>query len=272
VRPRTGIFLGMLVLAAATTFLFLLAPIAALLLQVPVRDLPGLLRETAVTSALLVSLKTNLIANIIILAVGTPAAYLLALGRFRGRPALLTLLELPLVLPPAVAGIALLTAFGAFGLLGSTLADAGIFLPFTQAAVVIAVTFVAGPYYVRAAVSAFASLDRTQLDAARDLGASEGTIFRRIALPLAADGLRAGWALAFARGIGEFGATLLFAGSVERITETLPLAVYAQLDVNLDSAVAVGILLLAISGGVLLVAKLPPLWSPTTSSTPAGGW
>ena len=267
-----GMFRGFLIVAAIATFAFLLAPIAALLLQVPVRDLPGLLRETAVTSALLVSLKTNVIANVIILAVGTPAAYLLALGRFRGRPALLTLIELPLVLPPAVAGIALLTAFGAFGLFGSTLADAGIFLPFTQAAVVIAVTFVAGPYYVRAAVAAFASLDRNQLDAARDLGASEGTVFRRIALPLTADGLRAGWALAFARGIGEFGATLLFAGSVERITETLPLAVYAQLDVNLDSAVAVGILLLAISGGVLLVAKLPPLWSPNASSTPAGGW
>ncbi|MCX6392815.1 MAG: ABC transporter permease [Actinobacteria bacterium] len=269
---RAGIFRVLLVVTAIATFAFLLAPIAALLLQVPMRDLPGLLRETAVTSALLVSLKTNVIANVIILAVGTPAAYLLALGRFRGRPALLTLLELPLVLPPAVAGIALLTAFGAFGLFGSALTNAGIFLPFTQAAVVIAVTFVAGPYYVRAAVSAFAALDRNQLDAARDLGASEGTVFRRIALPLAADGLRAGWALAFARGIGEFGATLLFAGSVARVTETLPLAVYAQLDVNLDSAVAVGILLLAISGGVLLVAKLPPLWSPTGSSTPVGGW
>ena len=269
---RAGIFHGFLIVAAITTFAFLLAPIAALLLQVPVRDLPGLLRETAVTSALLVSLKTNVIANVIILAIGTPAAYLLALGRFRGRPALLTLLELPLVLPPAVAGIALLTAFGAFGLFGSTLTDAGIFLPFTQAAVVIAVTFVAGPYYVRAAVSAFATLERNQLDAARDLGASEGTVFRRIALPLAADGLRAGWALAFARGIGEFGATLLFAGSVARVTETLPLAVYAQLDVNLDSAVAVGILLLAISGGVLLISKLPPLWSPAAPSASGSGW
>lgn len=267
-----GIFRGMLLAAAIATFAFMLAPIAALLLQVPVRELPGLLRDTAVTSALLVSLKTNVIANVLILLVGTPTAYVLALGRFRGRPVLLTLIELPLVLPPAVAGIALLTAFGAFGLFGSTLNDLGIFLPFSQAAVVIAVTFVAGPYYVRAAVSAFAALDRTQLDAARDLGASESVVFRRIALPLAADGLRAGWALAFARGIGEFGATLLFAGSIERITETLPLAVYAQLDVNLNSAVAAGILLLAISGGILLVAKLPPFWSPTQPSTPAGGW
>ncbi|MGI9117818.1 MAG: ABC transporter permease [Gaiellales bacterium] len=271
-RPRHGIFAVLLALALAGALAFLLAPLAALLLQVPLRDLPGLLREAAVTSALLVSLKTNVIANLAILAIGTPAAYLMALGRFRGRPLLLTLIELPLVLPPAVAGIALLTAFGAFGLFGPTLADAGIVLPFTQAAVVLAVVFVAGPYYLRSAVSAFGAIDRDQLDAARDLGAGEGTVFRRVALPLAADGLRAGWALAFARGIGEFGATLLFAGSVERVTQTLPLAVYAQLDVNLDSAVAVGILLLAISGGVLLVAKLPPLWSPSAPSTAAGGW
>jgi len=269
---RTGLFLGGLVVTLVLTFLFLLTPIAALLLQVPPRDLPGLLRDTAVSSALIVSLKTNLIANVLFLSIGTPAAYLIALGRFRGRPVLLTLIELPLVLPPAVAGIALLTAFGAFGLFGSTLAGLGIVLPFTQAAVVIAVTFVAAPFYLRAAISAFAALDRTQLDAARDLGASEAVVFRRIALPLAADALRAGWAMAFARGIGEFGATLLFAGSVARLTETLPLAVYAQLDVNLDSAVAVGLLLLAISGGVLLVAKLPPLWSPAAPSSTAGGW
>ncbi len=271
-NARTQLFRGVLTLALAITLLFLLIPIAALLLQVPVRELPALLRETAVTSALLVSLKTSLIANILFLAIGTPAAYLMALGRFRGRPLLLTLIELPLVLPPAVAGIALLTAFGAFGLLGSTLAQFGVVLPFTQAAVVIAVTFVAAPFYLRAAIAGFSALDRNQLDAARDLGASEAVVFRRIALPLAADALRAGWAMAFARGIGEFGATLLFAGSVASLTETLPLAVYAQLDVDFNSAVAVSILLLAISGGVLLVAKLPPLWSPAAPSSTVRGW
>jgi molybdate transport system permease protein len=269
---RTGIFFSALVGALTVTFLFLLIPIAALILQVPISELPGLLRDTAVSSALLVSLKTNLIANLLFLTIGTPAAYLIALGRFRGRSIVVTLIELPLVLPPAVAGIALLTAFGAFGLLGSTLAGFGVVLPFSQAAVVIAVTFVAAPFYLRAAISAFTTLDRTQLDAARDLGASEAMVFRRIALPLAADALRAGWAMAFARGIGEFGATLLFAGSVARLTETLPLAVYAQLDVNLNSAVAVGLVLLAISGGVLMVAKLPPLWSPAATSPTAGGW
>jgi molybdate transport system permease protein len=171
-----------------------------------------------------------------------------------------------------VAGIALLTAFGARGLLGEWLAERGLVLPFTEAAVVLAVTFVAAPFFLRAATSAFVGLDANQLDAARDLGASEWTVFRRIALPLAADGLRAGWALAFARGAGEFGATLLFAGSVMRVTQTLPLAVYAQLGIELDAAIAIGVLLLALSAAVLLVAKLPPLWSPSRSSAPAGGW
>ncbi len=256
--------------ATALAIGFLLLPIAALLLETPLRDLPALLASAPVTSALVVSVKTNLIANALFLLVGTPAAYLLARRRFRGRGALLTLLELPVVLPPAVAGIALLTAFGAFGLLGPLLRDQGVVLPFTQWAVVLAVLFVAAPFYLRAAVAAFAALDDDQLDAARDLGAGEGAVFRRVALPLAGDGLRAGWALAFARGMGEFGATLLFAGSVERVTQTLPLAVYAQLEVDLDAAIAVGILLLGISGAVLLVAKLPPLWSP--SAGPTGGW
>ena len=255
-----------LIAATSLAIAFLLLPIAALLIDVPPRDLPSLITSAPVTAALVVSIKTNLIANALFLLIGTPAAYVLARSRFRGRDLLLTLLELPVVLPPAVAGIALLTAFGAFGLLGPFLRDQGIVLPFTQWAVVLAVLFVAAPFYLRAAVAAFATLDRDQLDAARDLGAGEGAVFRRVALPLAADGLRAGWALAFARGMGEFGATLLFAGSVERVTQTLPLAVYAQLEVDLDAAVAVGVLLLAVSGAVLLVAKL------RAPALPAVGW
>ena len=266
-------FTAVLIVAAVAALGFLLVPILALLIEVPPRDLPALLRSPEVVAALIVSLKANALANALILLIGTPAAYLLALRRFRGRALLLTLIELPLVLPPAVAGIALLTLFGALGLLGPLLADHGIAIPFTQTAVVLAVTFVAAPFYLRSAISAFDGLDRHQLDAARDLGAAEPTVFRRVALPLAADGLRAGWALAFARGAGEFGATLLFAGSVAGVTETLPLAVYAQLEVSIDAAVAVGLLLLAISGVVLLIAKLPPLWSPAPAP-PAStrGW
>ena len=270
--PRTALFLGGLVLALVTALLFLLLPIVALLTAVAPQDLGHQLRSPVVAYALIVSLKTNLIANALMLAIGTPAAYLITLRRFPGRSLLITLIELPLVLPPAVAGIALLMTFGAFGLLGPTLAAHGVFLPFSQVAVVLAITFVATPFYLRAAITAFAAVSRDQLDAARDLGASEGIVFARVALPLAADGLRAGWAVAFARGIGEFGATLLFAGSVERITETLPLAVYAQLGVDIDSAVAIGVLLVLISGAVLLIAKLPPLWSPAKSTPSVGGW
>ena len=269
---RTRLFHLALGAAAGMAVVFLLAPVAALVLATPLRELPSLLRTPEVASALVVSLKANVLANACILGIGTPAAYLLSQRRFRGRTAVLTAIELPLVLPPAVAGIALLSLFGALGLLGPLLLEHGIAIPFTQAAVVLAVTFVAAPYYLRAAVGAFDAVDPVQLDAARDLGASEPAVFRRIALPLAADGLRTGWALAFARGAGEFGATLLFAGSVVGVTETLPLAVYAQLDVGLDQSVAVSLLLLGVSAAVLLVANLPPLWSPGAVRAAAPRW
>lgn len=262
-----------ILVAGVLTFLvlaFLGLPIVALLTAVPPADLPTLLTSPAALDALWVSLETNLIANLLILTLGTPAAYLLARRDFRGKSMVLTLIELPLVLPPAVAGVALLAAFGTGGLLGTTLADRGIAIPFTTAAVVLAVAFVAAPFYLRAAISAFAAIDRSALEAARDLGASEGLVFRRIALPMAADGLRTGWAMAFARGAGEFGATLIFAGSIARVTETLPLAVYAELGVSLDAAIAIGVLLLALSGAVLIVAKLPTSWSPA-APTRAGG-
>lgn len=251
--------------AAVVALAFLALPLVALLTTVPVGELPALLTRPAAVDAAIVSLRTGLIANAAILAIGTPAAYALARRTFRGRGALLTLIELPLVLPPAVAGIALLVTFGARGAIGARLADAGVVLPFTEAAVVLAVTFVAAPFYLRAAISAFEALDPHQLDAARDLGASEGQVFRRVALPLSAGALRAGWALAFARGVGEFGATLLFAGSVARITQTLPLAVYAELAVDVDAAIAIGILLLAISGVVLAIAKLPTAYAPAAA-------
>lgn len=253
--------------AAVIALAFLALPLVALLTAVPVRDLPGLLTSPAAIDAMVVSVRTGLAANLLIVAIGTPAAYALARRTFRGRAALVTLIELPLVLPPAVAGVALLAAFGTRGLVGARLAEAGVALPFTEAAVVLAVTFVAAPFYLRAAVSAFEALDPHQLDAARDLGASEAQVFRRVALPLSAGALRAGWALAFARGVGEFGATLLFAGSVARVTQTLPLAVYAELAVDLDAAIAIGILLLAISGAVLLIAKLPTTYAPAAART-----
>lgn len=266
------LFPALIGVAAAVALAFLAVPLVALVTRVPPAELPALLSSPAARDAIAVTVRTNLVANVLILGIGTPAAYALARGRGRARDALMTLVELPLVLPPAVAGIALLAAFGAGGPVGGWLAGRGVALPFTEAAVVLAVTFVAAPFYLRAAVAAFRGVDPDQLDAARDLGASEARVFASIALPLALDGLRSGWSLAFARGLGEFGATLLFAGSVAAVTQTLPLAVYAELAVDLDAAIALGIVLLALSAVVLAVAKLPAAWSPAGRPTPGAGW
>src|SRR4051794_37720349 len=249
-----------LALCIAITVTFLALPLIALVTQVPLGDVPALLREHAVRDALAVTLRTNAIANALILVFGTPTAWFLATRRFRGRSALVTLVELPLVLPPAVAGIGLLAAFGAGGLLGPQLDDAGIVLPFSEWAVVLAITFVASPFYIRQAITSFEGVDATLLGTARTLGAGPARTFARIALPLAAGGLAAGWVLAFARGVGEFGATIIFAGNVHGETQTLTLAVYEELDNNFDAALAIGVLLVVLSAVVLISYKLLIAW------------
>jgi molybdate transport system permease protein len=260
------LFTVLLLVAAAVAGLFLLLPLVAIFARVSPGTLVSQLGHRVVVDALVVSLKTNAIAEALILVVGTPAAYLIASHRsFPGRKVVLTLVELPLVLPPAVAGIGLLAAFGRFGLLGSTLRWLGVQLPFTQVAVVLAVAFVASPFYVRGAIAAFEGVDRTLLDASRTLGASPARTFRRVALPLAAGGLGAGAALAFARGIGEFGATIMFAGSLQGATQTLPLAIYAEFEQSFDTALAIGALLVAISAVLLLGLKLRPAWTRSAS-------
>ena len=244
---------------------FLLLPLVALFLRVSPGTLFAQLGSEVARDALLVSLKTSLIAHVFVLLIGTPAAYLLATRRFRGRDVVVSLIELPLVLPPAVAGIGLLAAFGRAGLLGGSLDAAGVSIPFTQAAVVLAVVFVSSPFYVRFAIAAFESLDPTLLDASRTLGAGPRRTFLRVALPLAAGGLSAASALAFARGLGEFGATIMFAGSFQGRTQTLPLAIYAQLDLDFDVALAIGALLVLVSVTVLVAIKLLPSWTRFTS-------
>jgi len=218
--------------------------------------------------ALVVSLKTSAIAHLAVLLVGTPAAYVLARRRFPGRGLVLTLIELPLVLPPAVAGIALLAAFGRYQLLGGTLSALGITVGFTQLAVILAVAFVESPFYLRGAVAAFETVDGTLLDAARTLGAAPARVFFRIALPLAAGGLGAASALALARGLGEFGATIIFAGSLQGVTQTLPLAIYAQFEQDFDLALAIGALFVVLGAALLLFLKLVPGWTRSSSSSP----
>jgi molybdate transport system permease protein len=264
-----GPFTVVLALAAGVALTFLALPLVALFTEVPLGRVPKLLGDPAVRDAIAVTARTNAIANVLIVVVGTPVGYLLATRAFRGRTLAVTLVELPLVLPPAVAGIGLLAAFGAGGLLGKPLADAGIVLPFTEWAVVMAVTFVASPFYVRQAITAFEAVDPTLVDAARTLGASPARTFLRVSLPLAAAGLLAGWVLAFARGVGEFGATILFAGNVRGETQTLTLAIYEQLDANFDLALAIGILLVVLSGSVLLSYKMLSSWRRSSSTSPA---
>jgi len=249
-------FAALLALATAIALAFLLLPIAAIFLRVPPGDLLGALGHRATRDALVVSLETSAIAHAAVLIVGTPAAYLLARRRFRGRSVVLTLIELPLVLPPAVAGIALLAAFGRAGLLGGELHALGVQIPFTQAAVILAVAFVESPFYFRGAIAAFEAVDGTLVDAARTLGATPGRVFLRVALPLAAGGLGAASALALARGLGEFGATIIFAGSLQGVTQTLPLAIYAQFEQDFDTALAISALFIAVGALLLVTLKL----------------
>ena len=266
---RRAAFTVFSAVATALALGFLLLPVLAIFLRVSPGDLLGKLDDGVVRDALVVTAVTNGIAFGITLLVGTPAAYLLATRRFPGRPLVVTLCELPLVLPPAVAGIGLLAAFGRLGLLGDTLDALGVRIGFTQAAVVLAILFVAGPFYLRPAIAAFEAVDPTLLAAARTLGAGPGRTFLRVALPLAGSGLSAAAALSLARGIGEFGATIMFAGSLQAVTQTLSLAIYRQFDVDFTQALAMGALLVVLSAVVLLAIKVVPLWRRSSSTSPA---
>jgi molybdate transport system permease protein len=258
-----------LVVATALTVSFLLLPLLALFLRIPPDELLAQLGSEAAREALIVSLETSLIAHALILGIGTPVAYLLGTRRFRGRGLLVSAIELPLVLPPAVAGIGLLAAFGRRGLLGDSLDAFGIQIPFTKAAVVLAVAFVASPFYIRQAIAAFGAVDRNLLDASRTLGASPARTFARVALPLAASGLAAGSSLAFARGLGEFGATIIFAGSFAGETRTAPLAIYAELGLDFDAALAIGALLVLVSIALLAAVKLLTSWTLFNWTSPS---
>jgi molybdate transport system permease protein len=243
-------------LALALTLAFLVLPVIAIFVDTSPARLISSLGDPQSREALLLSLKTSAIALAIIVLVGTPAAYLLAVRRFRGQALVLTLLELPLVLPPAVAGIGLLAALGPHGILGGLLADAHIQLVLQTAGVVVALTFVASPFYLRQAHTAFQAVDRTYLDAARSLGARESSVFARVAIPMARPGLAAGVALAWGRALGEFGATLMFAGSFQGVTQTAPLAIYDQFPSDFPAALALSAVLVIVSAALLLTIKL----------------
>jgi len=254
VRRRRA-FPALLVAALAVALTFLTLPVVAIFADAGPWELARSLDDPAALDALRLSLVCSTAAVALVVLVGTPAAYLLATRRFRGRAAVITLVELPLVLPPAVAGIGLLAALGPRGLIGGTLDDAGLQLVLTTAGVIVALTFVSAPFYVRQAQAAFEALDPAWLDASRTLGAGEGRTFARVAIPAAAPGLLAGLALAWGRALGEFGATLMFAGSFRGITQTVPLAIYERFSTDFTGALGLSAVLVCVSAGLLLAVK-----------------
>jgi len=256
-RVRDGAFGVGIFVATVVVVGFFVLPIVAIFARVPLHLLIDQLDDPIVLDALELTAITNVIALAVILVVGTPAAYFLGTRRFRGRALVITLIELPLVLPPTVAGIGLLAAFaGRIGLLSDILDPLEINVVFTTTAVVLAVCFVAAPFYVRLAIASFETLDKDILDAARVDGAGPLRLLLSISIPLVSTGLAAGAALAFARGIGEFGATIMFAGNLRGVTQTLPLLIYQDFELSFDAALAIGALLVIVSAAVLIAVKL----------------
>jgi molybdate transport system permease protein len=247
------IVLGALLLIALA---FLTLPVAAIFLEAGPAELWEALGEESTLDALRLSLVCSLSALALIVVIGTPIAYLLATRRFRGRSVAITLIELPLVLPPAVAGLGLLVALGPEGFVGGLIDDAGIQLVFETAGVIVALTFVASPFYVRQAQAAFEAVDPAWLDAARTLGDSEMRSFARVAIPAASPGLVTGGALAWGRALGEFGATLVFAGSFQGVTQTAPLAIVELYGSDLTGALALAAVLVGVSAALLAAVKL----------------
>ena len=240
---------------AAIAVVFLLLPLAGLLYRAPWAGLWPLLTDPSVREALRLSLFSSLLATVVALFFGVPLAWVLARLRFPGRRVLRALVLLPLVLPPVVGGVGLLYALGSAGLIGHALNAVGISLPFTTAGVVVAETFVAMPFLVVTVEGALASADQRYDEAAATLGASGWTTFRRVTLPLIAPSVAAGAVLTFARALGEFGATITFAGNTPGQTRTMPLAVYIALESNPQAAVALSLVLLVVSVGILLALR-----------------
>ena len=238
---------------------FLAVPLLALLVTATWSDFRAGLAHPLVWPALRLSLVTTLISMLIIVGLGTPLAWAIARSQHRLARAIEALVQLPIVTPPAVAGVALLLAFGRRGLLSGWLYPESWAAPFTTAAVVMAEVFVSAPFFVQAATSAFRRLDEPLLIVARTFGATPLRVFFKVALPLAAPGLVAGASMSWARSLGEFGATLMFAGNLEGKTQTLPLAIYASLEADLRVAQALSVVLVAVALA-LLVAARAVLW------------
>lgn len=243
-------------ITALPLVLFFLIPVVMLFTRISPAAVLENLRQKEVLQAIGISLRTTLISMALILLFGTPLAYLMGRHQFRYKKALDTLIDLPTVLPPSVAGVALLMAFGRRGLIGAWLDDLGVQLAFTTAAVVLAQTFIAAPFFVRAATLGFASIDREIVEAAQLDGASRWQILRFVILPLSRFALLSGGMMSWARALGEFGATMIFAGNFPGRTQTMPTAIYLGFERDLESALTLSVILVAISFFSLLLIKV----------------
>jgi len=245
-----------MIVAASIVIAFIVIPLAALLIRLTPAQLLAALTTPLALTALRLSILTTLISLGLILLLGTPLALILARVQFRGRPFVDALVDVPIVLPPAVAGLALLLAFGRLGLLGPALRTLGISLSFTTAAVVMAQVFVALPFYVRGARNGFLAVDRTLELASATLGMGPVRTFALVTVPLAAPALLGGALLSWARALGEFGATIMFAGNLAGISQTMPLAIYLNLESgDLTVATAVSVLLIVLSVLTIIVVR-----------------
>ncbi|MFE9656665.1 ABC transporter permease [Micromonospora sp. NPDC006431] len=252
-----------LLLPAVLGLMFLVLPLAGLLIRAPWATLPQRLATPGVLTALRLSLQCATLATLLCLALGIPLAWLLARVDFPGRRLVRALVTVPLVLPPVVGGVALLLVFGRRGLFGGWLDSTfGITLPFTTTGVVLAEAFVAMPFLIIAVEGALRGADRRYEEAAATLGAGRWTTFTHVTLPLVAPGIAAGAVLCWARALGEFGATITFAGNYPGTTQTMPLAVYLALETDLDAAIVLSLILLTVS--VAILAGLRDRWISST--------
>jgi len=255
-RPPYALFV-----AAAIGATFLLLPLVGLVVRTPWRHLPSLLGQHSVRVALRLSLETATAATVCCVVLGVPLAWLLARMRFRGRGLLRALVILPLVLPPVAGGIALLLAYGRHGVVGSWLFKAfGVSLPFTTQGVIVAETFIAMPFLIVSVEAAMRALDPRLDQAAASLGASRWFTFRHVTLPMLAPGIAAGAVLSWARALGEFGATITFAGNYPGTTQTVPVQIYLLLQDDPDAAIALSLVLLIVS--IAILAALRDRWLP----------
>jgi molybdate transport system permease protein len=240
----------------ALAILYILLPVASLFAKISQESIARSLGAPIVVDALKLSLMTSIASTIIVIIVGTPVSYINARYRYPCKEAIDTISDLPVVIPPAVAGIALLMAFGRRGVLGQYLDMAGITVGFTTVAVVMAQVFVSSPFFIRHARTSFEDVDRSFENAARTLGASRVNTFFYITVPIAMNGLVSGAILTWARALGEFGATILFAGNFEGRTQTMPLAIYSAMQNDMDVSILLSIILVAISFVVIAAVKM----------------